>query len=207
MTSSFPLTLWPSSLRGNRRIAQGRRHRSAIAIFGDVVDFVNHASLRICRRARGAPCKKYRAAVALARPTRRCSIERIPILVLSAYSDASSALSRVASRRAPRASRPDAAPASPQYVRRSVSPERRPSADCRGRAAPYLAPAPERRRSGARAIGDLRVDEIEQHVEIVLGRVLVRELAREAAGVDAALDAAAELVKNPAGAAVEVLVE
>ena len=32
----------------------------------------------------------------------------------------------------------------------------------------------------ARAIGDLRIDEVEQHVEVVLGRVLVRELAREA---------------------------
>ncbi len=59
----------------------------------------------------------------------------------------------------------------------------------------------------ARAIGDLRIDEIEQHVEIVLGRLLMRELARQPAGVDAALDAPAEFVEYPARAAVEVLVE
>ncbi len=60
---------------------------------------------------------------------------------------------------------------------------------------------------GARTVGDLRVDEIEQHVEIVFGGVLAGELARQSASVDAAFDASAELVKNPACATVEVLVE
>ncbi len=57
----------------------------------------------------------------------------------------------------------------------------------------------------ARAIGDLRIDQVEQHVEIGGARLLHAEMAHEAAGVDAALQPAADFEEAPAGDAVHVL--
>ena len=58
----------------------------------------------------------------------------------------------------------------------------------------------------AAAIGDLRVDQFDQRVERLHGRLRVGELAGEAAGVDRALDAPAEIKKIPTSDAVEILV-
>ena len=56
----------------------------------------------------------------------------------------------------------------------------------------------------ARAIGDLAVDQRQQHVEVVLAGLVIGELAGEAHGVDGALGAAAHVEETPAGGAVHV---
>ena len=53
----------------------------------------------------------------------------------------------------------------------------------------------------ARTVGDLRIDEIEQDVEIVGRRVAAREMAGESARIDAPLDPPASIEDTPAGAA------
>src|SRR4051812_43000322 len=57
----------------------------------------------------------------------------------------------------------------------------------------------------ARAVGDLRINEIERHFEIVGGCAMQSEIAGEPERVDAALDALAEIEKMPSGEPVHIL--